>query len=895
MESSKTNIIDLRVILLGASNVGKKSIAQRLKILKSTETKEISLKDFGKRKIINKSQKREYITEEEKKEQKKEEKRINLMRCIKIFRMELNSIHLSFYPCADAENLYYDYEPKEEDDENYEFEKEYKISIRKLMNEIKGIIIRPSDDSRAQVEILFLLCFDLSDFSSFENLIIYFSQTNKKFKLTQNDFKLVLIGTKIDMKKTMNNDEKENFESFKNQLNLPYYEISTLMFFNFENFFEKLILDNYTNIFPFFSSERNINLFHDILHTKNDFTKTKRDDFQKQNDVPGANKYYNNVYEYPKTKRELLKIFKNKTRFNKKIFINKQSILFPPIKYMKEEMNSDENNKKNSKEIKDEYITVNWDSIKNDKIQSALELNSNIKGYSFGIRTNKSLGLKKQRDNLRNLKEKEIINKLDGYIVSGSQVLPIKSYRSSSSIEEYQEKYEQNRNEKKRKDLEERMEINEIKKERHDIAQLKNSKSFNQKVFQLKEKEKKYENIRTMIEKERNNKKYNTIDVDNKYENNYYEPKGKFYDPVSSISTNKGFTFGQKLEVKYEKRDDPDYPIFQDDFEKLIEKNKKRPIIKSIGQRLPVYKTEEVGDSSYVMEKQKEFEKKRRRFRQQLFSGFFYDRKDKIGAVMNKKKLISENQEKILKEQIKKSYKTDENYLIRDINYNQIESSSPKYTITGKHSSHNNIFNPSKYDENDYYSHERFATISGKEINYKDKFSNINFKAIFPRYPAFSFGNSKRFDFFMDKINKSNEKNKNKNKSNERYDDNYNNFDIFKSQDAQSFLMAQTSMGTDEKLKMDKNDNPGPGMYKIKGFADDIASRGSKINLTRIKIREKEKDIEIDKERRAKLREEWINEKKNQLKMGIREYYNSKLNNQINNDENNNSIDNNNH
>ena len=49
-------------------------------------------------------------------------------------------------------------------------------------------------------------------------------------------------------------------------------------------------------------------------------------------------------------------------------------------------------------------------------------------------------------------------------------------------------------------------------------------------------------------------------------------------------------------------------------------------------------------------------------------------------------------------------------------------------------------------------------------------------------------------------------------------------------------MTAQTSMGTDEKLKLEDNGNPGPGMYKIKGFADDVAIKGSKINLTRMKI-----------------------------------------------------------
>ena len=270
------------------------------------------------------------------------------------------------------------------------------------------------------------------------------------------------------------------------------------------------------------------------------------------------------------------------------------------------------------------------------------------------------------------------------------------------------------------------------------------------------------------------------------------------------------------------------------------------------------------------MEKQKDFEKKRKRFRTQLFSDFFDNRKDKKEEVINNKKLIFDIQEKKLKEQIRKSYKTDSNYLIRDINYNQIESSLPKYTIKGKHKY--TLFSQNKKDDDYYNNNRRFATISGKEIDYEREFTNPNIGAIYPRYPAFSFGSAKRFDI-LEKI----KKNKNKKiKKNKRYEEEE--FDICKGyKDTQSFLMAQTSMGTDQKLKLINNGNPGPGMYKIKGFADDVTFRGTKINLTRIKLREKEKDEEIDKERRAKLREEWFQERKSQLKMGIKDYYNSKM------------------
>ena len=384
-------------------------------------------------------------------------------------------------------------------------------------------------------------------------------------------------------------------------------------------------------------------------------------------------------------------------------------------------------------------------------------------------------------------------------------------------------------------------------------------------------------NFNKMLEREKIRREIlNTIKTDRNSPRRFLEPKGKFYSPTSSISSNKGFTFGLKLAPKLEKKDDPDFPIFQDDFEKLIERNKKRTEIKSFGERLPKYKTEEVGDSTYVMEKQKIFEKKRKAFKSQLLSDFFDDRKDKRELVKKKKKKILTSQEKKLKAQIQKSYKTDENYLLKEINYSQIETSSPKYSIKGKPAG--TLFNTNK-DDDDYYTNKRFATISGDEIDIKNRLTKPNLGAIYPRYPAFSFGSAKRFDLSNENLNKS--KSNEKDKLNIRYEDS----DIFKSyQYTQSFLMAQTFMGTGAKLKMEINGYPGPGMYKIKGFADDVISKGSKINLARLKIKEKEKLNEMDKERREKLREQWQEEKKSRLKLGIRDYYSSKNSHKIDED-----------
>ena len=565
MELHKGNIIDLRIILFGDANVGKKSICQRMKILKSTETREISLKEFKKRKIFKNTRMKDLMKDdsnldnEEKMYINKEKKRMNYMRFTKIFRLELNHLQVSFYPCSDAEMIDYDYEPKY--DEDNEFEKEYKMSIKNMMKEIQEIIMSPSDEHKANVEILFLLCFDLSNFSTLENLVIFFSQINKKFKLTENDFKLSLIGTKIDIKKTMNDEQKVNFENFKNQLGVPYYEISSLNFYKFENFFEKLILDNYSDIYPILRNERIKTIFHNILHTKNDFTKNKRDNFEVKSDVPGADMYNNNVYEYPKSKKELLKIFSRRNIFNKKIFINKQGMLFPPLKDVKDKLHSEESENKTEKQLKGQYLNVNWDIIRNQKVQDALELNSKKPGYSIGTKTNNSLGLRKERGQLRSLRDKEIQNKLDGYIVSGSQVLPIKPFRTCMSQKQYQDKYEQNRFKNWKKKSEERQEVNDNLKQRHEDMKLKNSKSFDRKVFEINERQKKYDiiNLKKILEREKEKKereknyKYNTIQTS--FSEKYLEPKGKFYSPISSISIKKGFTFGLKLPIKVQQKD----------------------------------------------------------------------------------------------------------------------------------------------------------------------------------------------------------------------------------------------------------------------------------------------------------------------------------------------------
>ena len=140
---------------------------------------------------------------------------------------------------------------------------------------------------------------------------------------------------------------------------------------------------------------------------------------------------------------------------------------------------------------------------------------------------------------------------------------------------------------------------------------MKNSNAINEKIESVIEKDEKYQ--KKYKDKERRRRIRIRMQKKNIIKNNlereipkrFDETKGKFYSPISCISNNRGFTFGLKLNKTIEKQDSPEFPLFKDDFEKLILKKQKiNQFIKPISKRFPDYKTDEIGDSSYLMEAQ---------------------------------------------------------------------------------------------------------------------------------------------------------------------------------------------------------------------------------------------------------------------------------------------------
>ena len=213
------------------------------------------------------------------------------------------------------------------------------------------------------------------------------------------------------------------------------------------------------------------------------------------------------------------------------------------------------------------------------------------------------------------------------------------------------------------------------------------------------------------------------------------------------------------------------------------------------------------------------------------------------------------------------------NYLLRNINYNQVESTSPSFSIKGK------------YDFGSVFYNDKSAkgySSPQRQQNNNIILENPDFGLIRPHYPAFSFGTSKRFNSI--EVDGRTTRNKN---IKQRYNTDRNEINdnwckslyFYGSQDSQSFLKTQTMMGTGKKMVVKDNGYPAPNRYIIRGFADDIKNNGDKVNATRMKLIEKKKLEDIEKINMAKLREERYEEKRRALKMSLKDSINFKENN----------------
>jgi hypothetical protein len=855
-EEISNNILEIRVYLIGDYYVGKKSIVKRFRTLNASKTsgdtptikkkEEKNKTNDDENDEDNKEEEKKELTQEQKDFLKKEEIRQNLMKITKVFTLGQKSIYFNFYPCLEAIPLKSNYNYDDED-EDYEFEKKYKITLKPTQKELEEYILNNSK-YKGNIENFFLFVYDLSDFTSFKKLQIYFEQLNKHFKLNENNYYYSLIGNKLDQKRNLNDEDKKSLNDFISQNNMKYYEISTLMFYNFELFFENLFSGIFANFFA--DVEEYDKKINKILSSRSNFSKSERTTF-KQNETPGPDTYDANVYQYPYNREEFLRTFNTKDggRFNKKIFINKIGPIFNYKKKLNNN-NFDENNNYNlSKEKKEskkynQTVTNIYKELQHKKaIKESLQLNCDFPGYSLGIKDQKmNLNLK----NSRREKIQDINNKLSEAFEESTFKLNSLPNKKLIKDKDYYDKclsIKQEYNKNRIEDMKS-LESEFMEKQKENLKN--NEISQNNRIKRIKERQDKYNKISKDLEVIRSHSQQKKIlptisEPKLKLDTNY-----KFYDIRQKYDNTKGFTLGPKWKKFEKKIDYPQYATILDDFEKILLKNSKNNNKNlTYAERFIPLKINEPGDLTEFNEKLKQYEINKKNYRLNNTTTFFSDRQNLKERVQNNKERLKDKREEQLNNIIQTQFElTGENYLIPNINYSQVEERAPQFSITGKNLEKVSIFKKYNNESN------LFNDLSDD----KKRLENPNIAAVRPRLPVFSFGKGERFpNMYKFKDNDNDDKSGSEDKNN------YNDLFVdgnFSYNDKQSFLKTQNFMGSSP-----KGDNvkkyEGPGYYLLKGFADEIIEKGRKINeahirMEKLKQEEEKKKLEKSMEKEQK-------------------------------------------
>eukprot|EP00340_Litonotus_pictus_P010671 CAMPEP_0170537322 /NCGR_PEP_ID=MMETSP0209-20121228/102644_1 /TAXON_ID=665100 ORGANISM="Litonotus pictus, Strain P1" /NCGR_SAMPLE_ID=MMETSP0209 /ASSEMBLY_ACC=CAM_ASM_000301 /LENGTH=798 /DNA_ID=CAMNT_0010838797 /DNA_START=45 /DNA_END=2438 /DNA_ORIENTATION=- len=245
---------------------------------------------------------------------------------------------------------------------------------------------------------VFLFMWDYSNFDSFEKVKFYYEEIDKVFKLSQDssnpsyEMTTIFVGNKIDAKQNLSEDCIKSYESFFEKVNFPIYNISTASYFNFERFFESffneclsLKLEENCREETFKKKLKN------ILFLNKTFAKAEKHKLELK-DVPGP-KYDLDVYSVTADDK-FYKAFNPKERFQYKTFMNKTGPILSVSKDHNQKLNNKKSKQKSSKinTKTDMHQTENLEIYKKsandkEKHKTATSINSKWKqGYTLGIK-----------------------------------------------------------------------------------------------------------------------------------------------------------------------------------------------------------------------------------------------------------------------------------------------------------------------------------------------------------------------------------------------------------------------------------------------------------------------------------------------------------------------------
>ena len=851
---SENENYEIRIYLIGDPLVGKNSIAQRFLKLNTSKTVEDNffLKKNPKE-LYKKSNNDKYkqMSNEKKLEIRKEVQRLEVQKTAKEISINGFNIILNFFPICEAEkleNLKEEHLAKEEE-EDYEFEQYYRISLRKMRNQLYNNLTKQKKYENSIIEHIFLFIFDLNDFITFERLEIYYYQLEKYFQISDN-FKKALIGNKLDIKSFLKKPQQKRLDDFISNNNFNFYEISTRMFFNFEKFFEKLFFDLLGGLNENFSKENFKSRFNLLINKRPNFSKAERSSF-KFSDTPGPDTYQNDVYDYPKDEKIFHNTFYNgkNGRFVTKIFIGKEGPIFPIIN------NNLKNNGKKKDDIKNKTAIGfgNWDSKNKKEIKDALE--TNIPGYSLGIKTAGNFHLREKRKLESQNRNMELFNALtDANNFDNNNNLMTLHIKKPPKIKNKNDFdiYAENKKENLK-------ELAEIVKEKEDDGFkrrnkiLKENENKNKKRLQkIRDKQNKYQKI--YEEKEMNKTQtslyhppykrsktpsINTTNANKLSSNDHNIFSNTLYDIRTKYDPNKGWTFGSKLTYNpFKSKDDPDFANIKSDFDKIVQNPKHKSMYSA-----PRFKDTIKINIGPIQTNDDELNEKIKRAKEKgerakILQNFLTTRQKDLERVkQNKINNENENEKKIIEliETIPRA-NYDEDYYLSNINYNLVENKSPNFTM-GMKLTHGSIFddkNNNNMNDINNIDEEELGK-NGKPVQDENYIKNLPV----PRYDfakanlggkGFRFGTSKRFYIKKDY-----------NKNNKNFNDDYVPFSDgkFVPDDKKDFSSGNF-MGYGDR----GNFNAGNSklyddcykFYKIKGFADIIVEQGMKIAPVRERI-----------------------------------------------------------
>ena len=743
-----------------------------------------------------------------------------------------------------AEELLFDANPKDDEDSDYEFEKENKLTmkgvkrdINRIMN-IKNTMIEFDKISGYTIYIyyIFLFLYDTTDYSSFEAVIKYFDRLEVKYNITKDDNLIpCIIGNKIDKNLLFNEEQIKTLNEFITKYNFKHYEISTKPFFNFSKFYSQFIIDNLGPKHEFFGENNFKEELKKIIENKSTFSKAERTALSTNYNYPGP-EYDLNIYSFNTMKELKEGLINKKTRFNKKIYVNKQG---PIISYSK---GSKELYNKERKEVL--YI------------ESGGILNKPIFGFSFGISKGR-LNLVKERRDLNKQRAKNLIESIEGdssFNLRSStinfksenyfeDVLARKSLIQSKIIKDRQnklkkiEKIHQNNLEKIAAEKEAQINliiptlrrsstvpdftdiINENKQRYYEVVYGKNKEyldKFNKRRLLIEQEKIREEKRRMKLieeEREKQKEKEKEDEIKKKKEN---ERREKFRIKMSSTRSLDDYKITEFI---------GNYPVIKDEFEILFEKNMKRSVgKKEFKPRFEEIKKEKINNPYKDQEIWKQWEENKLMISYKgRLRKFLEGRKRKENAQKeNVKKLEKQNEEiqKIRREIIiEKGY--EDPLKIKEINYSQVEESSPKYSLKGRNIPRQKQDNE---DTNNFLLGQEKDIINFiKNVQINRPLPNINI--VKPNLPNVIFPRAKRFLNYKSAY--------------EGSDDLFKD-GIFAPKTHEDFFTQGTFSKDNRRSLVKKEKSPSPCDYKIKGSFEIIAEKGKIISNAREKIKEKE-------------------------------------------------------